>query len=226
MTLKSRLNVQCVLTFAGAVALLFLPAGTWHFWEAWVYLAIVFVPMIIFSAYYYKHDPALVQRRVKTKEQVKEQRWIMRAAMAICILATMLPGLDHRFGWTRRLTGGVPLWVEILAMLLVLTGYLGTMWVTDVNRFAARTIQVEEGQRVVSGGPYSVVRHPMYAAGLLMWMATAPALGSYVTWPFFALLIPTFVARLLNEEKVLLRDLPGYAEYCQGTRYHLVPYVW
>lgn len=226
MTLKSRLIVQGVLTFAGSAALLLVPAGTWHFWQAWVYLAIVFVPMILFSVYYYKHDPALLQRRTKTKEQVKEQRWIMRAAMAIWVLGTMLPGLDHRFDWTRRLTGGVPLWVEILALLMVLTGYFGTMWVTDVNRFAARTIQVEEGQQVISGGPYGVVRHPMYVFGLLMWMATAPALGSYVTWPFFALLIPTIVARLLNEEKVLLRDLPGYGEYCQRTRYHLVPYLW
>jgi protein-S-isoprenylcysteine O-methyltransferase Ste14 len=226
MSLKSRIILQSVLTFAGAVALLFLPAGTWHFWQAWVYLAIVFVPNVIFFVYYYKHDPALLQRRMQTKEPVKAQKRIIRAVQLICIFATMLPGLDHRVGWTRRLMGGVPLWVEILALFLVLAGYLGTMWVADVNRFAARTVQVEQGQTVVSGGPYRVVRHPMYGFGLLMWMASAPALGSYVTWPFFALLIPTFVARLLNEEKVLLRDLPGYAAYCQGTRYHLVPYIW
>ncbi len=107
-----------------------------------------------------------------------------------------------------------------------MAGYLGTMWVIDLNRYAARTIQVEEGQRVISSGPYRYVRHPLYAGGLLMWLATALALGSYVALPFFAQLVPVFVLRLLNEEKVLRRDLRGYAEYCQGTPYRLIPYIW
>jgi protein-S-isoprenylcysteine O-methyltransferase Ste14 len=118
------------------------------------------------------------------------------------------------------------LWVEIAAQALTLTGYLGTMWVIDVNRFAARTVQVERDQRVISSGPYGVVRHPMYSFALVMWLATAAALGSYVVLPFFALLIPVIVLRLLNEEKVLRRELPGYAEYCERTRYRLAPYIW
>ena len=226
MSLKSRIIVQIGFTLAASFALLFLPAGTLHFWEAWVFLGILFIPMVFFTAYYYRHDPALVQRRMQTHETVKEQQWIIRAATLLCVLGLLMPGLDHRFGWTRRLTGGVPLWVEIVAQFLVLAGYLGAMWVIDVNRFAARTIQVEEGQKVISTGPYAVVRHPMYSFATLMWLAIAPALGSYVSLPFFALLIPVFVARLLNEEDVLRRDLPGYAEYCQGTRHHLIPYVW
>ena len=226
MSLKSRIIVQIGFTLAASFALLFLPAGTLHFWEAWVFLGILFIPMVFFTVYYYRHDPALVQRRMQTHETVKEQQWIIRAATLLCVLGLLMPGLDHRFGWTRRLTGGVPLWVEIVAQFLVLAGYLGAMWVIDVNRFAARTIQVEEGQKVISTGPYAVVRHPMYSFATLMWLAIAPSLGSYVSLPFFALLIPIFVARLLNEEDVLRRDLPGYAEYCQGTRRHLIPYVW
>ena len=226
MSLKSKLILQCAITFLVASALLFVPALTLKYWEAWAYLAIMFIPMLAFSAYYYKHDPAVVKRRMQTREKETEQKWIMRAAMTICILGFMVPGLDHRFGWTRRLTGGVPLWVEIVAQGLVLAGYLGTMWVIDLNRYAARTVQVEEGQRVISSGPYRFVRHPLYAGGLLMWLATAVALGSYVALPFFALLVPVFVLRLLNEEKVLRRDLPGYAEYCQGTPYRLIPYIW
>ncbi|MGB2635679.1 MAG: isoprenylcysteine carboxylmethyltransferase family protein [Candidatus Acidiferrum sp.] len=226
MSLKSRIIVQGGLTFAAAFALLFLPAGTLDFWEAWVYLGILFIPMVIFSVYYYKHDPALVQRRMQMREKVKAQQWIIRTATLLFVLGLLMPGLDHRFGWTRRLTGGVPLWVEIVAQLLVLAGYLGTMWVIHVNRFAARTVQVEEGQKVISTGPYAVVRHPMYSFATLMCLAIAPSLGSYVSLPFFALLIPIFAARLLNEEEVLRRDLPGYAEYCQGTRHHLIPYIW
>jgi protein-S-isoprenylcysteine O-methyltransferase Ste14 len=226
MSLKSRIIVQIGFTLAASFALLFLPARTLHFWEAWVFLGILFIPMVFFTVYYYRHDPALVQRRMQTHETVKEQQWIIRAATLLCVLGFLMPGLDYRFGWTRRLTGGVPLWVEIVAQFLVLAGYLGAMWVIDVNRFAARTIQVEEGQKVISTGPYAVVRHPMYSFATLMWLAIAPSLGSYVSLPFFALLIPIFVARLLNEEDVLRRDLPGYTEYCQGTRHHLIPYVW
>ena len=225
-SLKSRLMVQGAFAFFVLVALLFVPAGTLDFWEAWVFLAIFFIPMIIFSIYYYQHDRALVERRMQNREKVTEQKWIMRFAFLFFLLGLLVPGLDHRFGWTRRWIGGVPLWVEIAAQALTLTGYLGTMWVIDVNRFAARTVQVERDQRVISSGPYGVVRHPMYSFALVMWLATATALGSYVALPFFALLIPVIVLRLLNEEKVLRRELPGYAEYYERTRYRLAPYIW
>jgi protein-S-isoprenylcysteine O-methyltransferase Ste14 len=226
MSLKSKLILQSTITFLSASALLFVPAGTLNFWEAWVYLAIVFIPMVYFSVYYYKYDRAVVERRMETREKESEQKWIMRVAMTICVLGLLVPGLDHRFGWTHKLTGGVPLWVEIVAQILVLAGYLETMWVIDLNRYAARTVRVEEGQKVISTGPYLFVRHPLYTGGLIMWLVSAPALGSYVALPFFALLFPVLVLRLLNEEKVLRRDLPGYAKYCEGTRYRLIPYIW
>jgi protein-S-isoprenylcysteine O-methyltransferase Ste14 len=226
VSLKFKLILQGTITLAASAALLFLPAGTLHFWEAWVYLGIVFIPMVIFSAYYYKHDPELVKRRMETREKETEQKWIMRVAMMLCILGFAIPGFDHRFGWTERLTGGIRLWMEVVAQILVLAGYLGTMWVIDLNRYAARTVRVEEGQQVINSGPYRFVRHPLYAGGLVMWLATGPALGSYVALPFCALLLPLFVLRLLNEEKVLRRDLAGYAEYCKGTPYRLIPYIW
>jgi protein-S-isoprenylcysteine O-methyltransferase Ste14 len=226
MSLKSKVILQCVLTFVAAFVLLFLPAGTLHFWEAWVYLAIVFIPTAIFSAYYYKHDPAFVQRRMEIREKVTAQKWFMRAGNVSVIGGLVIPGLDHRFHWTRHFFGLVPLWVEILAQVLMLCGYLLSTWVMDVNRFAARSVRVEEGQRVITTGPYRIVRHPLYACALLFCFSSAPALGSYVALPFFALVIPILVARLLNEEKLLRQELPGYSEYCQGTRYHLIPYIW
>jgi protein-S-isoprenylcysteine O-methyltransferase Ste14 len=226
MSLKSRLIVRCAGALVVAAAILFVPAGTLRFWEAWVFLGSIFVPMVVFSVHYYKHDPQLVERRLQSKEKVKEQKVIMKVANLVFVVAILIPGLDHRFGWTRELAGGVPLLVRIAAQALVLASYLMAMWVIDVNRFASRTIQVEAGQKVVSGGPYGMVRHPMYFGVLVMWLSVSPALGSYVALPFFALLIPVIVARLMNEEKVLRLELPGYVEYCQKTRFRLVPYIW
>jgi len=124
------------------------------------------------------------------------------------------------------LVGGVPLWLEIVAKVLALAGYLATMWVIHVNRFAARTICGEQGQKVISSGPYRLVRRPLYFVALVMWIATAPALGSSVALPLLALLIPVLVFRLLNEENVLRWELPDYDEYCQKRRFRLIPYLW
>jgi protein-S-isoprenylcysteine O-methyltransferase Ste14 len=226
MSLQSKVIFQCTANLCAAAAILFIPAGTLDYWQAWIFLGITFVPMVVLCVYFYKHDPALLERRLRRREKEREQRLIMRAAMIVSALGFLVPGLDHRFGWTRRWMGGIPEWAEIAAQAVALAGYLGTAWVIDVNRFASRTIEVEEGQKVISSGPYGVVRHPLYASALVFWVAAPFALGTLVGLPFFLLLIPVFVLRILNEEKVLLRDLPGYEEYRQKTRYHLVPYVW
>ncbi len=226
MSLKLRVILRFGLSLILIAAIFFLTAGTIHYWEAWVFIAIMFIPSVAFCAYYYVLDPAVLERRMQRREKVTEQKLIIRLGMLIFVVGMLMPGLDQRFGWTLRWVGGVPLRVEVLAQCLALIGYLGSMWVIDVNRFASRTIQVEQGQQVISGGPYHYVRHPMYAFALLMWMAAGPALGSLVALPIFALFVPIFVWRLLNEEKVLRQELPGYAEYCQQTRYRLLPYVW
>lgn len=212
--------------FVVYATLLFLPAGTLKFWEAWVLVAIMFIPAIVFSAYYLKHDPQLVERRLQFKEKVKEQRVVMKVAVVVFVAAFLIPGLDHRIGWTRELAGDVATWLKMAAQALVLGGYLLCHWVVGVNRFASRTIQVEAGQKVITGGPYALVRHPMYFGMLGMWLCVPVALGSYVALPVFALLVPVIVLRLLNEEKVLRQELPGYEAYCEKTRFRLVPYVW
>jgi len=150
----------------------------------------------------------------------------MGVVYVVFLLAYLIAGLDFRFGWTYRWTGPVPLWFEIASLTTVLASYLMTIWVMDVNRYAARTIRVEAGQKVVSAGPYKWVRHPMYFGLLLMMLATPLALGSYVALPIFALVLPALMFRLLHEEKVLYRELPGYAEYCEGTPYRLIPHIW
>jgi protein-S-isoprenylcysteine O-methyltransferase Ste14 len=133
---------------------------------------------------------------------VREQKRIMAFIYITWLFAFLLPGFDYRYRWSH-----LPSWVTILAQVVVLGGYLMTFWVAKINRFAARTIQVEPGQQVISDGPYRFVRHPMYLGMCEMWLFTPLALGSYFTWPAFALLVPLIFLRLLNEEKVLRLEL-------------------
>ena len=226
MSLGSRLILRIVIGMFVIAIVLFLPAGTLRFWQGWAYLAVWFIPGLIFCLYFYKRDPALVERRLDSKEKEKEQKVIMGMVYAVFVLAYLIAGLDFRFGWTYRGTGPVPLWLEIASLTTVLASNLMTIWVMDVNRFAARTIRVEAGQKVVSAGPYKWVRHPMYFGLLLMMLSTPLALGSFVALPIFALVVPALMFRLLHEERVLYRELPGYAEYCEGTPYRLIPYIW
>jgi protein-S-isoprenylcysteine O-methyltransferase Ste14 len=221
MSLKSRLALRLPIGMVVIGALLFIPAGSFRFWQGWVYILIMYVPGLLAFAYFYKHDPQLIERRMLFKEKVREQKRIMTLVYITWLIAFVLPGLDHRFGWSHQ-----PLGITIFSQALVLGGFVITFWVMKVNRFAARTIQVEPGQEVISSGPYRIVRHPMYLGGSVMFLFTPLALGSYFALPAFALLIPVIVLRLLNEEKVLRQDLPGYSEYCLHTRFRLVPLVW
>ena len=221
MSLTWKLALRFLIGMVVIGALLFIPAGSFRFWQGWVYVTVWFVPGLFAFAYFYKHDPRLIERRMKIKERVREQKCIMAFVYIIWLIAFVLPGLDHRFGWSHQ-----PLGITIFSQAVVVGGFVATLWVLKVNRFAARTIQVEPGQEVISSGPYRIVRHPMYLGGSVMLSFTPLALGSYFALPAFALLIPVLVLRLLNEEKVLRQELPGYPEYCLHTRFRLVPLLW
>jgi len=200
---------------------LFLPAGTFRYWQGWAFMALWFLPMLIAIPYFLERDPQLVERRLQTKEKSSEQKIIIRLAQPVMLASLFVPGLDHRFGWSR-----IPLWVTILSEAAVLAGYLLTFWVMKENSFASRTVQVTEGQKVITTGPYRLVRHPMYSGALLMLLFTSFALGSWWGLPGFALVGVLIVLRLLHEEKVLNRELPGYSEYRLRTPYRLIPLLW
>jgi len=226
MTLKARVIRRFAMGTIVAAALLFLPAGSLRYWQGWFFMVVTwafFFPAVLYMA---KHDPQLMERRMQYKEKEPEQELFKIVASLIFFPAFMLPGFDFRFGWSRAWLGPVPLWLVLAGQAPALAGYGLAFWVMRVNSFASRTIQVEAGQKVVSTGPYAVVRHPMYAGIVVMFVATPLALGSYVALPAFVLMIPLFAYRMINEEKVLRRDLPGYVEYCQRTRFRLVPGVW
>jgi protein-S-isoprenylcysteine O-methyltransferase Ste14 len=221
MTLKTKLALRFLIAAAAIGAILFIPAGSLRFWQGWVYQTISFVPGLVAFLYFYKHDPELVERRLRQREKVREQKILMGLLRGTVAALFVLPGLDHRFGWSH-----LPLWLTLLSQTFVLGGWLMMYWVMKVNRFAASTIEVEPGQRVISTGPYGVVRHPMYLGAGVMFLFSPLALGSYFALPAFAPVILILVFRLLNEEKVLRQELPGYSEYCLRTRFRLVPLLW
>jgi protein-S-isoprenylcysteine O-methyltransferase Ste14 len=226
MSLKSQLMVRMVLGAILMPAMLFVPAGSVRFWQGWAYLAVYLVPIFLIMSYLLKRDPQLLERRMHLKEKLSAQK-VIRVAMPLIFCAGfVVSAFDYRFGWSRAFPEPVPLWLTLLSLALVLSGVLLVFWVMRVNSFAATTVEVEAGQQVVSSGPYSVVRHPMYSGIIVMSLATPLALGSWIALPVSALLVPVLVIRLLNEERLLRRELPGYSEYCNRKRFRLVPLVW
>lgn len=213
--------VRLLIVVAVLLAMLFLPAGTWAFWEAWVYLIVLLVPALLVGAWLFRNDPALLERRMRMKEPEKQQRAIIGLAYPVFFAAFLLPGFDRRFEWS-----SVPVAVVLLADVLVFLGYGMFFLVMRTNPYASRVIEVAPEQTVVTTGPYAVVRHPMYLGAVLMYVLSPLALGSWWALIPGAMMIPVFVARILNEETVLRRDLAGYEDYARKTRYRLIPGVW
>jgi len=213
--------VRSVLAVPAIWAILFIPAGTLAYWQAWLYMAILLIPMFFVIRYLLRHDPQLLERRMQSREREIAQQRIIKLSYLYLLVAFMLPGLDKRWGWS-----AVPPPVVIAADLVVLLGYGLFVLVLRENQYASRTIQVEQEQQVIISGPYSLVRHPMYVGVLLMYLASPLALGSYWALLPALLIIPILVARILNEEKVLERDLEGYPEYQLVTKYRMLPGVW
>jgi len=215
-----------VLILSLFAAVFFIPAGTLRYWQAWAFLAALVIPTFTGYCYFYRVDPELLERRLRQKEQVHEQQLLLRWTRPLFITVLTVPGIDYRFGWSKTLLGGVPLWLTAVSDAMALAAMIFVWWVVNVNRYAGRTIQVDAGQKVITTGPYRIVRHPMYAGSAVLFFFMPMALGSWIALPTYVLLIPFYVVRLLNEEKVLREQLPGYTEYCQRTRYRLIPFVW
>jgi protein-S-isoprenylcysteine O-methyltransferase Ste14 len=202
-------------------AILFLPAGTLRYWQAWLWLAVLFTPMLGVLVYLLGNDPALLARRMRTREKEKEQSLLIKFSYLWFILTFLLPGFDYRLGWSH-----VPTAVVIAADALVFLGYYLFILVMKENTYASRVVEVEPGQKLISSGPYALVRHPMYLAVVVMYAFTPLALGSYWALIPDLLIIPVLFGRIRNEEKVLGRELSGYTEYMQQTRFRLFPGVW
>ncbi len=221
-TLQRQIVIRFGLAAVVIPIIFYALSGTIYYWQGWLYWAVLMLPMLAVVSYFLKSDPEFLERRMKFKEKEQEQRIIIILGNAVLVAGFLAIAADLRLHGSDQ----VPIFAILLADAGVFLGYCFIFSVFKENSYASRTIEVVKGQKVISTGPYSVIRHPMYLGFLIIIVLTPIALGSWWATPVFLLYIPILAWRLLNEEKVLLKDLPGYRKYYQKTRYRLLPFVW
>lgn len=220
-----KLLISAIAKFAAGLllvaALLFLPAGTLAYPGGWRFIGLQFVPMLILGAVLFARSPALLEKRLNAKEKEGAQKGVVGLSALLFAAGFVVAGLDHRFGWS-----AVPSPAVLLAAAVLLISYALYAEVMRENTYLSRTVEVQEGQQVVDTGLYGIVRHPMYAVTLWLFLSIPVVLGSWWSLLCFAPYIAVLVLRIRNEEKVLTRGLPGYAEYKTRVKYRLIPFVW
>ena len=215
---------QGVLGLVLFIVLIYFSAGTWQYWQGWLFLAVFALSTIGFTVYMALYDVPLLERRLNAgpwKEKETSQKIIVSLIIVSFFLFTVLPILDHRYRLSPVLA-----WASVLGDVIIVLSFLFIFWVLRLNSFAASNISVASDQKVISDGPYAYMRHPMYAGAIWLFVGIPLALGSWWTIALIALVIPVLLWRLLDEERILRRDLPGYIEYTQKVRYRLVPCFW
>lgn len=201
--------------------LLFLPAGSFRYWQGWLLMGILFVPMLCAGLIMMAKNPALLKKRLNAKEGEKEQRTVVKLSGLLFMAAFVVAGLNWRFNWCV-----LPDWAVWLAAVLFLACYLLYAEVLRENTYLSRTIEVQENQKVIDTGLYGIVRHPMYLATTVLFLAMPLVLASPVSFLIMLLYIPLIAKRIKNEEKVLEEGLEGYREYEQRVKYRVIPFVW
>ncbi len=209
----------CGLVLVGL--LLFLPAGTLAYPGGWLLMGLLFVPMFLAGLVMLKKSPDFLAKRLDAKEKQATQKGVLAGSAVMFIGGFVVAGLDFRFGWSR-----IPLWVTVVASAVFLLAYLLYAEVMRENAYLSRTIRVEEGQKVVDTGLYGIVRHPMYAVTIWLFLMMPVVLGSWYALILFAVYPALIVIRLKDEEDLLTRELPGYEAYKQKVKYRLIPYIW
>lgn len=210
-----------LLALVFVVVLLFVPAGGFDYINGWIFVFMLFVPVMIMGGVLLFKAPGLLEKRLNIREKEKTQKGVVAFSALFFLAGFIIAGLDHRFGWS-----SVPLPVVILSAVVLLVGYGLYAEVMRENAYLSRTVEVQKGQRVIDSGLYGIVRHPMYGATLLIFLAIPLILGSWWAVFCFLLYIPVLVVRILNEEKVLSAELEGYTEYKARVKFRLFPFVW
>ena len=223
--MTKKLFVQAITKYLAGVVLLglllFLPAGTLRYPNGWLLMGLLFIPMFIAGVVMMLHNPALLEKRLNAKEREGEQKEIIWQSGVMFIIAFILAGLNFCFGWLK-----LPGWVVHAAAVLFLLAYLMWAEVLRENAFLSRTIEVQQGQIVVDSGLYGVVRHPMYAATLVLFLSMPLVLASPLSFLVMLLYIPIINKRMGNEEEVLRQGLKGYNAYMKKVRYRVIPFLW
>lgn len=223
--MKAKLLFQACVKFAMGLLfvglLLFLPAGTFRYWNAWLFITVLFAPMFVAGIVMVFVRPELLAKRLQAKEDEQQQKIVIALTGLMFVVGFVVAGLSFRFGWLP-----IPTWAVVAASVVFLLTYLLYAEVLRENAYLSRTIEVQENQRVVDTGLYGIVRHPMYSATLLLFLAMPIILGSMVSFLIFLVYPVLIVKRIQNEEKVLELGLDGYTEYTKRVRYRLIPLVW
>ena len=221
MKLLTEALVKFTCGLAMVALLIFLPAGTWNYPYGWLLVGLLFGPMLIAGFVMFFKTPDFLKKRLDAKEKQAAQKGVLAFSGLMFIAGFVLAGLDFRFGWS-----SMPRWVVIVASVLFLIAYALYAEVMRENAYLSRTIKVEEGQTVVDTGLYGIVRHPMYAVTILLFLMIPLVLGSWYALIAFAFYPAIIVVRLKDEEDLLTRELPGYAAYKQKVRYRIIPFIW
>ena len=223
--MDAKLFSQAIIKFLSGLLivglLLFLPAGTAAYWQAWLLMGILFIPMFCAGLIMMKKSPALLRKRLDAKEEQSEQQAVLALSGLMFLAAFVVAGLNYRFGWIV-----LPAWVSYAAAVLFLLAYALYAEVLRENVWLSRTIEVQENQKVIDTGLYGVVRHPMYMSTLLLFLSMPLVLGSVISFVIMLAYIPILAKRIRNEEQVLERGLEGYADYQKRVRYRVIPFVW
>ena len=223
--MDTKLFMQGIGKFVSGIVLigllLFLPAGTFAYWQAWLLIGILFIPMFVAGLIMIKKSPELLQKRLNVKEEQTEQKTVIALSGVMFLAAFVTAGLNIRFGWLV-----LPAWVSYAAAVVFLLAYALYAEVLRENVWLSRTVEVQENQKVIDTGLYGIVRHPMYTSTLFLFLAMPLVLGSPISFVILLAYIPIIVKRIRNEEQVLEEGLDGYTAYKQRVRYRLIPYVW
>lgn len=214
----------CIKLFSGLLLagfVLFVPAGTFRFWNAWLFIAVLFIPMFILGIVLLIKKPELLAKRLNTKEKETEQKSVVILSSIMFIAGFVIAALDFRFGWVH-----IPVWLVGAATLIFLIAYGLYAEVMRENAYLSRTIEVQENQKVIDTGLYGIVRHPMYSVTLLLFLAIPIILGSAISFIIFLFYPVLIVKRIRNEERILEAGLDGYMDYKKCVKYRLIPFVW
>ena len=213
--------IKFILGLALVGVLLFIPAGTIEYTNAWLFIALLFVPMLVVGIFLFVKAPKLLEKRLNLKEKENTQKSVVAISALIFISGFIVAGLDYRFNWTN-----VPLWLITVSSIILLVSYILYAEIMRENAYLSRTIEVQAGQKVIDVGMYKIVRHPMYAVTIWLFLSIPLILGSFWSLLCFVPYIALIVVRIINEEKLLENKLEGYKDYKKKVKYRLIPFIW
>ena len=223
--MKLKIFFQAIIKYLCGVitvgALLFIPANSFEYWNGWLLMGLLFIPMLIAGIILMIKNPELLRKRLNAKEKESEQKWVLLFSGLMFVVGFMIAGLNYRYQWTE-----MPKIVVIISSILLIIAYILYAEVLRENTYLSRTIEVQDNQKVIDTGLYGIIRHPMYATTILLFLSMPLILGSIHSFIIF-LIYPVIIGkRISNEEKVLEKDLKGYTEYKKKVKYKVIPFVW